>query len=54
MPEKKQTKTTPKTTVNGDVVALVAVILMTKGHPQASAIENAKSIVEASHELVGK
>lgn len=37
--------------VNPDVIAVVAAILSTKGVPTAAAIEQAKFILEKSHEL---
>jgi hypothetical protein len=48
----KKTAATKKDTVNEDVVAIVAAILMTKNNTQRSAIENAKIIVEEVNELV--
>jgi hypothetical protein len=53
--KKANTSTTPtkKATTNGDVVAIVSAILITKGTPQQAALENAKIIVEKAHELVG-
>ena len=48
----KKTTATKKATVNEDVVAIVAAILMTKNNTQRSAIENAKIIVEEVNELV--
>jgi hypothetical protein len=40
--------------ISKDTVAVVAAILMTKGTPMHSAIENAKLILEISGELVNK
>lgn len=54
--EKKVTKkvATKKDTVNADIVAVVAAILLTKQNNVPSAIQNAKLIVEEVNELVGQ
>lgn len=57
MTEKKVTKkvvTPKKATINPDAMGVIAAILMTKGHPTASALENAKIILEDANELIGK
>lgn len=51
---KKTTKktATKKDTINPDLIAVVAAILMTKGTPMQAALENAKLMLELSGELV--
>ena len=50
----KKTTATKKATVNSDIVAIVAAILLTKQNNVPSAIQNAKLIVEEVNELVGQ